>query len=230
MIVGEHTCDNCGFIETTIPLPAGFSPEFIKYPKIPRWSRNVIITEKIDGMNGQILITAIPNDYTSPTLIAYKKEADSACAYGTTWGMFVGSRNRLLTLNKSGDTHGFAAWCKERAEAVFDKLGPGRHFGEFWGKGINRNYGLDHNRFSLFRRDLWEGKELPPDFYVVPKLGEGLVHHNTIYIPDICLNLLISNGSYACKGYMDPEGVVIFHTASGHLYKKYCKNDEDATK
>lgn len=26
-------------------------PDFVKFPSIPRWSRDIIITEKIDGTN-----------------------------------------------------------------------------------------------------------------------------------------------------------------------------------
>ena len=46
------------------------------------------------------------------------------------------------------------------------------------------------------------------------------------YAPDYWLGLLRQFGSTAEPGFMDPEGIVVFHTASGHIYKATCKNDE----
>jgi hypothetical protein len=37
---------------------------------------------------------------------------------------------------------------------------------------------------------------------------------------------LKANGSYAVPGFMDPEGIVIYHTAGGHLYKKTFEGDD----
>jgi hypothetical protein len=37
---------------------------------------------------------------------------------------------------------------------------------------------------------------------------------------------LKEKGSQAEVGYMKPEGIVIYHIASGHLYKKTILNDE----
>ena len=34
-------------------------------------------------------------------------------------------------------------------------LVPGRHFGEWWGSGIQRGYGLDEKTFSLFNAYRW---------------------------------------------------------------------------
>jgi hypothetical protein len=88
--------------------------EFAEFPKMPRLAREIIITEKIDGTNGQI---------------AFNEEGQ----------MFVGSRSRWITPEM--DNHGFARWAYEN-EAELRKLGPGRHFGEWWGSGIQRGYGL----------------------------------------------------------------------------------------
>jgi hypothetical protein len=38
---------------------------------------------------------------------------------------------------------------------------------------------------------------------------------------------LKEHGSVAQPGYMNPEGVVVFHVASGHLYKKTIERDEE---
>ena len=40
------------------------------------------------------------------------------------------------------------------------------------------------------------------------------------------INSLIINGSFAVQDYLNPEGIVIYHKASGQLFKKTIKNDE----
>jgi hypothetical protein len=40
------------------------------------------------------------------------------------------------------------------------------------------------------------------------------------------LKSLTENGSRAAPGFMNPEGIVIFHIASRHLFKKTLLNDE----
>jgi hypothetical protein len=40
------------------------------------------------------------------------------------------------------------------------------------------------------------------------------------------LDTLRISGSQAAPGFMDPEGVIVFHTASRTLYKKTIKDDE----
>lgn len=89
--------------------------EFVEFPKMPRLSRECVITEKIDGTNAQIFI------------------ADDCET------MLIGSRTRWIT--PENDNAGFARWCMEHKEDLL-RLGPGRHFGEWWGQGIQRNYGL----------------------------------------------------------------------------------------
>jgi hypothetical protein len=43
---------------------------------------------------------------------------------------------------------------------------------------------------------------------------------------DQCLSYLRDFGSLAAPGFMDAEGIVIYHTASGVGFKKTLKNDE----
>lgn len=69
------------------------------------------MTEKIDGTNGQIVIT--PEGQ-----------------------VFAGSRNRYV--EPGNDNYGFAQWVKSNEAALRDLLGPGRHYGEWWGAGIQR--------------------------------------------------------------------------------------------
>ncbi len=63
--------------------------------------------------------------------------------------MFIGSRTRWITAQD--DNHGFARWVEGNKQELL-KLGAGRHFGEWWGSGIQRGYGLQkgEKRFSLF--------------------------------------------------------------------------------
>ncbi len=186
-------------------------PEFQGFPKIPRLNREIIITEKIDGTNAQLYITEDGR-------------------------VFPGSRNRWLT--RFADNFGFAAWVWEH-QSELRELGPGRHFGEWWGQGINRGYGLDHKRFSLFNVSRWanppnkllgilhpgrEGSRLVPACCrVVPVLWAG--HFFPDAIPHT-IDTLRELGSAAAPGFKQPEGIVIYHTAGNYLFKVTLENDE----
>jgi hypothetical protein len=173
-------------------------PEFVPFPKIARLSREVVITEKIDGTNAQVHVT----------------EAGEVLA---------GSRTRWIT--PQADNYGFAAWVEaHRADLL--ALGPGSHFGEWWGQGIQRRYGLTEKRFSLFNVHRWgDGSDTPrpPCCHVVPVLYRGPFHTTAV---EGALHDLRAAGSVAAPGFMQPEGVVVFHAASGALFKKTLDKDE----
>ncbi len=59
--------------------------------------------------------------------------------------------------------------------------------------------------------------------HLVPILYAGLIGGNAI---DGCLYKLRTEGSLAAPGYMNPEGIVIYHTHSRHLYKVTLETDE----
>jgi hypothetical protein len=121
--------------------------EFHGYPKMARLSREMVVTEKIDGTNGQV--------YIQP---ACELRLGTDVLYQTNeFVVMAGSRTRWLTPEK--DNFGFAAWVRENVDELL-KLGPGRHFGEWWGKGIQRNYGLKEKRFSLFNVSLFSSAGL----------------------------------------------------------------------
>jgi hypothetical protein len=174
---------------------------FEAFPKLSRLSREIVITEKIDGTNAAVIIS------------------DDGTAIGAQ------SRNQLITPEK--DNHGFARWVQEHAEELKAFLGPGRHFGEWWGQGIGprKGYGLKEKRFSLFNthRFAAEGVVLPAFLHVVPVITK--CEFDTAMI-DATLACLANNGSLASPGFMDPEGVVIYHRASGAMFKKTLKGDE----
>jgi len=170
--------------------------DFISFPKIPRLSRNIVITEKIDGTNAQILVT--PDE-----------------------SIFAGSRKVWITPEK--DNFGFAAWVEANKQELL-KLGPGRHFGEWWGSGIQRGYGLKEKRFSLFNIKKWaDNSKRPKCCYVVPLIYTG--PFDTDHINDVIAELAYF-GSFAAPGFMRPEGIVIFHSAGSYLFKKTVLNDE----
>ncbi len=174
---------------------------FREFPKIARLSREVIVTEKIDGTNAQIHFTESGE-------------------------MLVGSRTRWIT--PESDNFGFAGWAhKNRAE--LEKLGPGSHFGEWWGAGIQRGYGLTERRFSLFNVSRWSEYSAydaarPSCCHVVPELWRGIF--DTLEI-EVCLSRLAHEGSRAAPGFMKPEGVVVFHTAANLGFKKTLLKDEE---
>src|SRR4051812_11997087 len=122
--------------------------DFIEFPKMARLSRECIITEKIDGTNAQIFIEPISKEFAekSELVAATENILDIDSPNGVNpyvLGMFVGSRTQWITPEK--DNYGFAKWVQRNSKELF-KLGVGRHFGEWWGNGIQRGYGLKEKR------------------------------------------------------------------------------------
>lgn len=221
--------------------------EFREFPKIPRLNRDIVITEKIDGINGQILVLergmflqeraedlgSYDNSEVEWEDLLVQNGAIPAYINGgnkqETHVLFVGSRNRWLQCGK--DNFGFWQWVSENANELC-KLGHGRHFGEWWGLGIQRGYELKEKRFSLFNTTRWkDNPDLPKCIHVVPVLYQGEWEY--LYeqggrgmAPMKCIDDLSRDGSKASPGFMDPEGIVVFHSHSGQLFKATCKNDE----
>ena len=170
------------------------TPEFKPWAPIPRLrgSGFVVVTEKIDGTNG---IVHVADDGT----------------------VTAGSRTRWIT--PESDNYGFARWVAEHAEEL-RTLGPGYHYGEWWGAGIQRRYGIDpERRFSLFNVLRWEKPEHrpPPCCHVVPVLAR-LNDFETSAILAVAEKLR-AEGSVAAPGFKDPEGIVVFHPRSKSLFK-----------
>jgi hypothetical protein len=104
------------------------------------------------------------------------------------------------------------------------RLGPGRHFGEYWGRGIQRNYSLTERRFSLFNTSRWNDPEKRPACcHVVPILYDGEFCTNRI---KGVLRDLEKNGSKASPGFMGAEGIIIYHIAANMAFKKTIDKDE----
>ncbi|MFC8583212.1 RNA ligase family protein [Streptomyces sp. NPDC057217] len=183
---------------------AGF--EFTPWPKTARLFRDIVITEKLDGTNAAIHI-------------------------GEDGRIAAQSRNRLIT--PEHDNYGFARWVQDNAADLAYILGPGLHFGEFWGQGIARKYGQDRKRFSLFNTERWfktgdDGLDsmvtragdtlLGIDGIIgaVPVLYSGVFDETEIRQQ---LYYLQVGGSKAAPGFMNPEGICIFHTQTRQVMK-----------
>ena len=181
--------------------------EFQEFKKIPRLSRECVITEKIDGTNAVIYI-------------------------GEDGEFLTGSRTRWIT--PETDNHGFSRWANEHKEELL-QLGIGLHYGEWWGSGIQRKYGLvnGEKRFSLFNTGRWikdrtqqplEKQEYCPECCsIVPILYTGMF--DTSLISGVLETLRIT-GSKASEGFMNPEGIVIYHMQARLYFKKTILKDE----
>ena len=161
-------------------------------PWCRRVSRPIIITEKLDGSNGQLYIqTCAEFEVENPDVLV--NGYTGGIMYDDNFVMRVGSRKRWLDASKQGDHFGFFKWAEEHFAELCLDLGAGRHYGEWWGKGIQRNYGLDEKRFSLFNTSRWDWKTKPECCHVVPKLSEHPVFDTQVVHE--ALNFLSSTGT-----------------------------------
>ena len=190
--------------------------EFEAFPKMARLTRESVITEKIDGTNAQIYV-------------------------GEDGLFLVGSRKRWIT--PEDDNFGFARWAYENKSELIEGLGVGKHFGEWWGQGIQRKYGLTEKRFSLFNAIRWVNageepqripcgdpriekwqQEAPACCSVVPILSRGIFNTDEA---ERALQGLKDGGSMASPGFMKPEGIVVFHMAGNVGFKKTIEKDDE---
>ncbi|MDP3937685.1 MAG: hypothetical protein Q8R92_06065, partial [Deltaproteobacteria bacterium] len=139
---------------------------------------------------------------------------------GVPFYLRAGSRQRWIT--PGDDNFGFAAWVHEHAHELAS-LGEGHHFGEWYGFGIQRGYGLNEKRFALFNTARWNplNPNRPACCGVVPVIFIGPLGN-----ADQSLEQLRLGGSAAVPGYMYPEGIVIYHSASRSLFKQVIENDD----
>jgi hypothetical protein len=184
---------------------------FEAFPKLGRISKTAVVTEKIDGTNAQIYI---PTDYFD---LSVEEQAKGIQVDDKTF-ILAGSRNRWLS--HEADNFGFWHWVEENKHDLA-KLGPGRHFGEWWGQGIQRGYGLTEKRFSLFNALRWndDNTNRPASVYVVPVIG-----HYTLDKLDDAMSYLREYGSFAAPGFMNPEGIVIYNDRT--MYKRTFEYDK----
>lgn len=198
----ENTITPLHAFQSEEPIATLTEPQtmFKPWPKTPRLFREMTITEKIDGSNGCIIVT----------------EDGSVHAQ---------SRNRMVTPGKLTDNYGFARWVEDNAPLLAELLGEGYHYGEWWGGKIARGYGLTEKRFSLFNTDRHHEKPLGmvEGLGTVPVLYRG--PFSTEYA-QYALNTLREEGSVAAPGFMEPEGIIVYHSAAQRVFKVLLENDE----
>jgi hypothetical protein len=182
----------------------------------------MVITEKIDGTNAAVVVIPEVNE---------PNPANGILVDGH-W-VYAQSRTRLIPLKARGlddinwrkqDNAGFGEWVRLNAVALIDFLGPGHHYGEWWGHGIQRGYGLEKGdrRFSLFNTKRWGFLEDPRAAPDIPGLGAVPVIEQYTFDTNVIRDAfteLIGGGSYAAPGYMNPEGIVVYHSASDQVFK-----------
>ncbi|APC46339.1 RNA ligase [Streptomyces phage BRock] len=208
--------------------------EFQPWPSISRLNKEAIYTEKIDGTNAAVVIERIA-PYGGPLadweleLLGWSGKED--VVYTETGVYLVAAQSRKRFITPGDDNFAFAKWVFDNSRNLIEVLGEGRHFGEWWGSGIQGGYGLSNGerRFSLFNVKRWEdtltaykGHDLIPQLYLVPVL------ERTVFSTEIAkswVEHLREYGSVASPDFMKPEGVVVFHTASGTPYKTFLEND-----
>lgn len=219
------------------------------WPKIARLNRPMIVTEKIDGTNAAVIIE--PHGvYSEAEAAEYISEQDQSYSTFRTrptvlpgpeiveWPSMVdvyeiGAQSRKRLIAPQDDNYGFASWVWANADALLDALGEGRHFGEWWGSGIQRGYGLPkgEKRFSLFNvsryRDIDFRAYGLENVAIVPLLWEGDFDQEVI---DVIVRELARDGSFVgslalTERFPRPEGVVIYHAHGNHLYKVTCEDD-----
>lgn len=213
--------------------------EFTPWPKTKRLFRDIVVTEKLDGSNAAIhltpvadweadLIRTVPGDNSLHVV-----EVD-----GVQWAVSAQSRTRIISPGKTTDNYGFAGWVYDNAAELVGILGEGVHFGEWWGQGIQRRYGMDHKRFSLFNTARWyetgedgldsmstraELSSLVGQIRAVPVLYMGTFREESIRA---VLNDLKANGSAAAPGFMSPEGICVYHTQTRNVFKVTLDNQD----
>lgn len=220
--------------------------EFQKFNSIPRLSRECVISEKLDGTNAQIYIEDISDELTDILGSGHLDEEEVTHLQLTPSALILpidgrvitvraGSRKGFITPEK--DNYGFASWVYDHGEELVSGLGPGRHYGEWWGQGIQRGYDQEGRTFSLFNTGRWKDEHLPLDVYwnnesrmqvpkccsVVPIITTGFIDDWT---PHDALSRLEDEGSLAGPGFKPAEGIVIYHSVADIYFKKTLLKDE----
>jgi hypothetical protein len=185
------------------------------------------VTETIDGTHAAVIVETLEHegDYTDDVVAVVQTPDD------VWYGVYAQSRKRLLKPGKSTDNFEFAGWVEENALDLAAGLGEGYHFGEWYGTGIQRAYGLDHKRFALFNVGRWHDQQangcgpdvVPECCSVVPVLAVGA------FVPETwneALADLNQDGSAAAPGFDNPEGIVVFHSAARQSFKVTLEGDE----
>lgn len=213
--------------------------QFEGWPKTPRLSAGgVTITEKIDGTNACVIILPYDGDDLSTDKCLSLGGVQFVIQFGQqerAW--IVGAQSRKRLIFPGQDNAGFAGWVQSNAYALVDLLGPGRHFGEWWGQGIQRRYGMTHKVFSLFNthkwgkvaaeRSDWTDSARSINMTMVPTMYVGKFSDRVI---EESLFVLRQTGSMAAAEWgqngQRAEGIIIRHRDLGGNLKAFVENDD----
>ncbi|MEU3285593.1 RNA ligase family protein [Streptomyces longwoodensis] len=216
--------------------------EFSEWPKTKRLFRNIVVTEKLDGTNSAVHISkGSPFEHPDTVFEAYPLKPGEFFVDGHVWHVTAQSRRRIITPGKTTDNFGFAGWVYDHAADLVRILGEGLHFGEWWGKGVQRGYGLEGKRFSLFNTERWF-KVDPDDPHGLDSMSTRaetsalagqigavpVIYSGTFSEADItrALTDLREYGSVAAPGFMNPEGICVYHSQSRNVYKVTLDNND----
>jgi hypothetical protein len=125
--------------------------EFKGWGSTTRENKNKTITEKLDGTNACVVI----------------------------WDGVVSAQSRKRIITPDDDNYGFAKWVHANAGVLFDTLGFGYHYGEWYGEGIQKNpLGIEGKRFALFHPTKYNEKngynlDMVDGLETVPLLHHG---------------------------------------------------------
>jgi hypothetical protein len=197
-----------------------FDLEFAKFSSIGRLYRDVTITEKIDGMNACIVIKELSGDDLYRNALTVVKGS----SYYPDQRFAIGVQSRKQFLSVDNDIQGLAAWVYANALELVLALGPGYHYGEWWGRNINRSYHQKRNWFSLFNTKRWNKDNVGhiDGLLTVPVLYSGPYAD---WVNEMQLHRLETQGSFAAKEVdaraldFRAEGIVGWHTALDTYYK-----------
>lgn len=209
--------------------------EFEGWGKIARLNKHTVITEKIDGTNAAIVVRPLDRDRPAVDIRPHETmvrliELDGMYAKAVYYAVAAQSRKRFVT--PADDNFGFAGWVWDNAHNLASGFGPGRHFGEWWGVGIQRGYGTTGRYFSPFNSHRWDKGAIEHEGLDVI----GVVPVPVLYRWGSLDSIVIAQAieelrelgtrlPHTRKGF-EAEGVVVYHTASDSLFKVLCKNDD----
>ena len=178
--------------------------KFKPFNKIRRKNLTAYITEKLDGTNASVVVSR-------ELLVGLPYLANVNDCF-----IYAGSRKRWIEPNskenKAADNFGFAGWVRDNAEMLV-RLGPGQHYGEWVGPGIQKNpHELEERKFYLFNH--YRFKDVRPDCCeVVPLLDIGV--YSAALIADTMLSLKEQGSHIGGK----PEGIMVYVPEADHYQK-----------
>jgi hypothetical protein len=209
--------------------------DFRPWPKIPRFNREFVLTEKINGTNSQVAVKRLTED-EDPARYLNQHGYNVVSKEDGLYVLRAGSRKRWIAPNRQKldgteamDNFGFAAWVADNATALAN-LGEGTHFGEWYGRGIQHGYGMAGRKWALFNTTRWGTRgqglpdESPAELTVVPELARVRGHLLNEAIRD-SIRLLRTLGSVAEAG-AKAEGVVVYSVEANQCYKVLLENDD----